>query len=47
VKEGFPRIVESQLPPGLGKVSYEIDTGACEPYLVSESIVIEALKNIS
>ena len=43
VVDGFPRIIESQLPPGLGKVSYEVDAGSCEPYLVPESIVLDAL----
>jgi len=43
VKEGFPRIIESQLPAGLGKVSYEVDAGSCEPFLVAEPRVIEAL----
>jgi Putative PD-(D/E)XK family member, (DUF4420) len=43
VKDGFPRITESQLPVGLGKVSYEVDAGSCEPFLVSENLVLEAL----
>lgn len=43
VKEGFPRIIESQLPPGLGKVSYEVDAGSCEPFLVQESQVLVSL----
>lgn len=43
VKDGFPRIIESQLPAGLGKVSYEIDAGACQPYLVSETTVMDTL----
>ena len=43
MKEGFPRIIESQLPAGLGKVSYEIDTGSCEPFLASEAQVLDSL----
>ena len=43
VKEGFPRIIESQLPAGLGKVSYEIDAGSCVPFLTLESVVIDCL----
>lgn len=43
VKEGFPRIIESQLPAGLGKVSYEIDAGSCEPFLASEAQVLDSL----
>jgi hypothetical protein len=41
--EGFPRIIESQLPVGLGKVSYEVDAGSCEPFLISEAAVLESL----
>jgi hypothetical protein len=43
VREGFPRIIESQLPVGLGKVSYDVDSGACEPFAVLESVVTECL----
>jgi len=43
VTEGFPRIIESQLPAGLGKVSYEIDAGSCEPFLSSEAQVLDSL----
>lgn len=43
VKEGFPRIIESQLPAGLGKVSYEVDAGSCEPFLISEVSVLDSL----
>jgi hypothetical protein len=43
VMEGFPRIIESQLPVGLGKVSYEVDAGSCEPFLISEAAVLESL----
>jgi hypothetical protein len=43
VKECFPRIIESQLPPGLGKVSYEVDSGSCEPFLASEAQVLDSL----
>lgn len=43
VKEGFPRIIESQLPAGLGKVSYEVDAGSCEPFLISEVAVLDSL----
>jgi hypothetical protein len=43
VTEGFPRIIESQLPAGLGKVSYEIDSGSCEPFLSSEAQVLVSL----
>ena len=45
VKEGFPRITESMIPPGLGKVSYEIEVGACEPFKVEEAPVWDYLRS--
>jgi hypothetical protein len=45
VREGFPRITESMIPPGLGKVHYEIEVGACEPFKVEEAPVREYLSS--
>jgi hypothetical protein len=45
VREGFPRITESMIPPGLGKVHYEIEVGACEPFKVEEAPVREYLRS--
>ena len=44
VKDGFPRIQEKELNPGIGDVSYEIETGACSDFIVDESVVRLTLK---
>lgn len=38
VRQGFPRFVEADLPPGVGDVSFAVSLAACEPFatLVSE-----------
>jgi hypothetical protein len=45
VSEGFPRLVESDLPPGVGKVRYLLALSACEPWRVGEEDVIAALRS--
>lgn len=40
VKDNFPRIRENELRPGVGNVQYGITISDCEPYIVSESFVI-------
>ncbi len=35
VDDGFPRIVESDLPSGVGEVSYRLELSACEPFAIS------------
>ncbi len=37
VQEGFPRLTEALLPPGVGNVTYKVTVSACEPYRVDES----------
>lgn len=44
VKEGFPRIQEKELKPGIADVSYEIESGACANYIVNDSEVVLNLK---
>lgn len=39
VAKGFPRLTESDLPSGLGKLEYVIDASACVPFIVEESQV--------
>jgi hypothetical protein len=34
VKEGFPRLLEEDLPTGVGEVSYSIDLAMAKPYEV-------------
>jgi hypothetical protein len=36
VREGFPRIVRSGLPAGIGSVVYELDLGACQMYEIDD-----------
>ena len=35
VRKKFPRLVESELPSGVGDVNYALSLAACEPYLVT------------
>jgi hypothetical protein len=43
VECGFPRIVESDLQPGVGDVAYSIALGACAPFAVPDSCVLPLL----
>jgi hypothetical protein len=43
VKDSFPRIVERQLPPGIGEVSYALSLSACAPYSVATEKMLEAV----
>jgi hypothetical protein len=43
VREGFPRIRESSLPPGLGHVRYCIDWSACRAFETAADTVIQGL----
>ena len=44
VREGFPRLVEGALPPGVGNVHYGIDLGVCKPFAVGTDRMLELLK---
>lgn len=44
VRPGFPRVLESDLKPGVGDVSYSVVLSACESF---KSSLEEALQNIS
>jgi hypothetical protein len=37
VKEGFPRLTPTALPPGVGNVTYKLTVSACEPFRAPES----------
>jgi hypothetical protein len=39
VEDGFPRIIPTDIPPGVTNVSYMVDLGACMPYLLDEDRV--------
>jgi len=43
VTAGFPRLIEADLPPGVGAVSYAVSTVACADFLVAESEIIDRL----
>lgn len=44
VREGFPRIVASMLPEGVGDVHYSIGAGACQPFSVEQSLLTDSLR---
>jgi len=44
VSEGFPRILERDLPPGVGDISYSIVLSACEEFKIT---MIEATKDLT
>jgi hypothetical protein len=41
--DGFPRITEHSLPPGVGAVSYTLTVAACLPFRVDENAVLASL----
>jgi hypothetical protein len=45
VKKGFPRIVEKDLPPGVGSLRYALALAACEPYAVTAEVLRRAIKS--
>jgi hypothetical protein len=44
VRDGFPRILERELRPGVGDVRYTVQLGACAPYSIAESEVIASMR---
>jgi len=43
VTTGFPRIIESDLPSGVGNVHYSIERSACLPFIVDNQAVISTI----
>lgn len=43
VAPGFPRIVEDDLPVGIGGVSYEISAAACQDYAIDDDTLTRHL----
>jgi hypothetical protein len=43
VRQGFPRLVELNLPTGVGDVNFAISLAACEPFAVPFAIVTQML----
>lgn len=45
VREGFPRILESMVPPGVTAVSYTVAVAACLPFSCNEEEMTSSLKS--
>lgn len=43
VLDGFPRVTEADLPPGIGNVSYDLVLDVCEPFRVERDAVLAAI----
>jgi hypothetical protein len=43
LREGFPRITERELPPGVGGVSYALTIAACLPFRVEAGTLLSSL----
>jgi hypothetical protein len=43
VSEGFPRLTEAALPPGVGEVSYAVSLAACAPFATDAIAMLDAL----
>jgi hypothetical protein len=46
VRDGFPRIIESNLKAGVGNVEYSIDLSACFPYIIDNDEFQKILNGI-
>jgi hypothetical protein len=44
VSEGFPRLIESDLPEGVGDLTYSVNVSGCSKFSVSKEIVLKAIK---
>jgi len=47
VRLGFPRLVEVDLPAGVGDVNFAVSLAACEPFAASVSVMLAALTQTS
>lgn len=47
VAEAFPRLVETDLPPGVGHVHYAIDVSACMPFVVTRDALDVLLMGVA
>lgn len=47
VREGFPRILENDLAPGIGNVRYDLVLDVCEPFRVDRTAVLADLLEVS
>lgn len=44
VGQGFPRIVEAELPPGVGNCTYTIDVSALAPHSVTAEALVDLIR---
>jgi hypothetical protein len=44
VREGFPRILERELRPGVGDVRYTVQLGTCAPFAVASELVLAIIR---
>lgn len=47
VREGFPRIVEHDLVPGVGDVHYSVSVAECKHFLVEEADLLDAIQGVT
>jgi hypothetical protein len=47
VRQGFPRLVEVDLPAGVGDVNFAVSLAACEPFAVPVPVMLAALMQTS
>ena len=47
VRRGFPRLVEADLPAGVGDVSFAVSLAACEPFAAPVPVMLTALTETS
>lgn len=45
VREGFPRLIESMLPAGVGEASYALSLAACAPFTIEPARMLASLTN--
>ena len=43
VQNGFPRLVEANLPTGVGDVNFSLSMAACEPFVASTQDMVKEL----
>jgi len=42
VRDGFPRLLEKNLPPGVGELNYGVEMGVCANFLIDETVVMKS-----
>ena len=47
VRNGFPRIVERDLVPGVGDVHYSVSVAECKHFVVEKSNLLEQIRGVT